>query len=137
MINGITLEEVNQILTGQDDALLAEDPAEAAAILFGQHYEIHSGEFDPDSLKKSSDYFTETQVREIVAYVYFITFTNLSGNTIDVVLDRIKGKGRPITFFEGVVGVVLSPILFILLLLVKLGKVLGIDKIRTARHQAV
>ena len=136
MINGVTLEEVNQILTGQDDSLLAEDPAEAAAILFGQHYAEHLGEIDLDSVKNLRNYFTQTQIREIVAYVYFITFTNLSGNTIDVVLDRIKGKGRPITFFEGVVGVVLSPILFILLLLVKLGKVLGIDKIRTARHQA-
>ena len=110
MINGVTLEEVNQILTGQDDSLLAEDPAEAAAILFGQHYAEHLGEIDLDSVKNLRNYFTQTQIREIVAYVYFITFTNLSGNTVDAVLDRIKGKGRPITFFEGVVGAVLSPI---------------------------
>ncbi len=136
MINGVTLEEVNQILSGQDDDLLAKDPAEAAAILFGQHYAENLNEIDPDSVKNLRTYFTKAQIREIVAYVYFITFTNLSGNTVDVVLDRIKRKGRPITFFEGVVGVILAPALFLLLVLVKLGKVLGVDKRRTARHRA-
>ena len=56
----------------------------------------------------------------ILGYVYFITFTNLSGNTVDVLLDRVRGKGRAITVYEGVVGALLAPILFLHLLLVKL-----------------
>jgi len=133
---GVSLEEVNQILSNQADSLKATDPAEAAAILFGQHYAEHLDEIDPESVKNLHNYFSPAQVREIVGYVYFITFTNLSGNTVDALLDRVRGNGRPITFFEGVVGVALAPILFALVALVKLGKVLGTDKRRAARHRA-
>ena len=132
---GIPLEEVNRILSSQDDSLKANDPAEAAAILFGQHYAEHLDEIDPESVKNLRNYFSQAQVREIVGYVYFITFTNLSGNTVDVLLERIRGKGRPITVFEGVVGAVLAPILLVLVLLVKLGKLVGTDKRRAARHR--
>ena len=133
---GIPLEEVNQILSHQDDSLKASDPAEAAAILFGQHYAEQLDEIDPESVKNLHNYFSPAQVREIVGYVYFITFTNLSGNTVDALLDRVRGKGRPITVFEGVVGAALAPILFALVALVKLGKITGTDKRRAARHRS-
>ncbi|QDU28981.1 Carboxymuconolactone decarboxylase family protein [Anatilimnocola aggregata] len=132
---GVSLEEVNQILSNQDNSLAASDPAEAAAILFGQHYAEQLDEIDPESVKNLHNYFSSAQVREIVGYVYFITFTNLSGNTVDALLDRVRGRGRPITFFEGVAGAALAPILFALVALVKLGKVLGTDKRRAARHR--
>ena len=38
--------------------------------------------------------------------------------------------------FEGVVGAVLAPVLFVLVLLVKLGKLVGTDKRRAKRHRA-
>jgi AhpD family alkylhydroperoxidase len=136
LMQGVPLEDVNRILMDQDDDLKAEKPAEAAAILFGQHYAEHLGEIDPASVSNLGNYFDEAQVREILCYVHFISFTNLSGNTVDVVLDRIKGKGRPITVFEAVVGSLLAPILFALLVLVKLGKILGIEKRRAARNSA-
>jgi AhpD family alkylhydroperoxidase len=136
LMQGVPLEDVNRILMDQDDHLKAEKPAEAAAILFGQHYAEHLGEIDPESVSNLGNYFDEAQVREILCYVHFISFTNLSGNTVDVVLDRIKGKGRPITVFEAVVGSLLAPILFALLVLVKLGKILGIEKRRAARNSA-
>ncbi len=133
---GIPLEEVNQILSNQDGSLKANDPAEAAAILFGQHYAEQLGEIDPESVKNLRNFFSRAEVREIVGYVYFITFTNLSGNTVDALLDRIRGKGRPITIFEGAVGAVLAPVLLVLVLLVKSGKLIGTDKRRAARHHA-
>ena len=132
---GLSMDEVNQILSGQNDALKANDPAEAAAILFGQSYAEHLDEIDPDAVKVLRTYFSQAQVREIVGYVYFITFTNLSGNTVDVLLDRLRGKGRPITVIEAVAGAVLAPILFLLVLLVKSGKVVGTDKRRAKRHR--
>ncbi len=119
---GIPLEEVNQILSSQDGALKANDPAEAAAILFGQHYAEQLDEVDPESVKNLRHHFSQQQVQEILGHVYLITFTNLSGNTVDVLLERVRGRGRPITVFEGVVGAVLAPILFVLVLLVKLQK---------------
>jgi AhpD family alkylhydroperoxidase len=136
LMQGVPLEDVNRILTDQDGDMKADDPAQAAAILFGQHYAEHIGEIDPESIKNLGSYFNESQVREIICYVHFITFTNLSGNTVDVVLDRIKGKGRPITVFEAVVGTLLAPILFTLVVLVKLGKVLGVERRRAARNSA-
>ena len=133
---GVPLEAVNQILSNQDDSLQANDPAEAAAILFGQHYAEHLDEIDPESVKNLRNYFSQAEVREIVGYVFFITFTNLSGNTVDALLERIRGKGRPITVFEGVVGAVLAPILLVLVSLVKLGKLVGTDKRRAKRHRS-
>jgi len=133
---GIPLEEVNRILSSQVGSLKASDPAEAAAILFGQHYAEHLGTIDPEAVKNLGNYFTQAQVREIVKYIHFITFTNLSGNTVDALLDRIRGKGHPITVFQGVVGALLAPILFVLVVLVKLGKLLGTDKWRAERHRA-
>ncbi len=133
---GVPLEEVNQILSNQDDSLKASNPSEAAAILFGQHYAEHLGQLDPDSVLNLRNHFSQAQVREIVAFVYFITFTNLSGNTVDAVLERVRGKGRPITVVEGVAGVVLAPLLLLLVALVKLGKIVGTDKRRAKRHGA-
>ena len=132
---GVSLEEVNQILGNQDHSLKANDPSEAAAILFGQHYAEHLDQIDPDSVLNLRNYFSQAQVREIVAFVYFITFTNLSGNTVDALLERIRGEGRPITVVEGVAGVVLAPLLLVLVALVKLGKIIGTDKRRAKRHR--
>ncbi len=133
---GVPLEELNRILGSHGDSLEAEAPAEAAAILFGQHYAQHLDEIDPDSMKTLRHYFSQSEAREIVGYVFFITFTNLSGNTVDLLVDRIRGRGRAITVFEGVVGVVLAPVLFVLLALVKLGKLVGTDTRRAKRHRA-
>ena len=133
---GVPLEEINQILSNQDVSLKAKNPAEAAAILFGQHYAEHLGQTDPDSVLNLRNHFSRAQVREIIAFVYFITFTNLSGNTVDAVLERVRGKGRPITVVEGVAGVVLAPLLLVLVALVKLGKIVGTDKRRAKRHGA-
>ena len=132
---GVSLDDVNQILSSQLDSLKANSPAEAAAILFGQHYAEHLGEIDPESVKNLRKYFTQSQVREIVGYVYFITFTNLSGNTVDAVLERVRGPGRPITVVEGISGVVLAPILLLLVVLVKAGKLIGTDRRRARRHR--
>jgi alkylhydroperoxidase family enzyme len=133
---GVSLEEVNRILSNEDDSLAGNDPAEVAAIRFGQHYARHLHEIDLESAKNLRAFFNQAQIREILGYVFFITFTNLSGNTVDLLLDRIRGRGRPITVFEGVVGAVLAPILLVLVLLVKAGKLFGVDKRRAARHRA-
>ena len=132
---GVSLEEVNQILGNQVGALKANDPAEAAAILFGQHYAEHLGKIDPDSILNLRNHFSAAQVREILAYVYFITFTNLSGNTVDAVLERIRGEGRPLTVVEGAAGVALAPLLLVLVALVKAGKIIGRDKRRAKRNR--
>ena len=132
---GVSLEEVNRILSNKDDSLEGNEPAEVAAIRFGQHYARHLHEIDLELAKNLREFYNQAQIREILGYVFFITFTNLSGNSVDLVLERIRGKGRPITVFEGVVGTVLAPVLFVLVSLVALGKLVGTDTRRAKRHR--
>ena len=126
----------NLVLSRQIDSFKANNPAEAAAILFGQHYAEHLDGIDPQAVANLGNYYTPSQVREIIGYVYFIMFTNLSGNTVDAVLERVRGTGRPITIVEGVTGVVLAPVLLLLVVLVKAGKLIGTDKRRAKRNRA-
>lgn len=131
---GVPIDVVNRILSNLDPSLTTSDAGEEAAIRFGQQY-AEDG-VDADSVVELRKHFSPAQVREILAYVYFITFTNLSGNTVDAVLERLRGEGRPITVVEGAAGVVLAPVLLALLALVKLGKVVGTDKRRAKRNRS-
>ena len=85
---GVPLEEINQIFQSQDESLAARDTAEAAAILFAQHYAETSGQLDPESIKALRTYYDDAEVAEILAYVRAITLGNLAGNSVDVLLDR-------------------------------------------------
>ncbi len=76
---GVPLEEINQIFGYQDESLVAKDEAEAAAILFAQHYAENIDEIDPESLANLREYFSDPQVAEIIAYVRAITLGNLTG----------------------------------------------------------
>ncbi len=90
MANGVSLEEVNQILGQQTDSLLAKNPAEAAAILFAQHYAADLDRFDPKAIQNLRGHYSDAQVAEIVAYVRVIMLGSLTGNTVDAVLGRLR-----------------------------------------------
>ena len=94
MARGVPLEEVNQILRQQIESLEAKNPAEAAAILFAQHYAENLDRFDPASLGNLRRYYSEAQVAEILAYVRAITFGSLTGNTVDAILGRFRPLKR-------------------------------------------
>ena len=88
MAHGVPLEEVNQILGQQIESLQAKNPAEAAAILFAQHYAENLDRFDPESIANLRKYYSAAQVAEILAYVRAITLGSLTGNTVDALLGR-------------------------------------------------
>ena len=88
MAHGVPLEEVNQILGQQTGSLEAKNPAEAAAILFAQHYAENLETFDPESIENLRRYYGAAQVAEILAYVRAITLGSLTGNTVDELLGR-------------------------------------------------
>ena len=90
MANGVPLEEVNQILGHQIESLKAKNPAEAAAILFAQHYAENLDQFDPESIENLRKYYSDGQVAEILAYVRAITLGSLTGNTVDAFLGRFR-----------------------------------------------
>ncbi len=94
MANGVSLEEVNQILGQQTASLQAKAPAEAAAILFAQHYAEHLERFDPASIDHLRLHYSDAQAAEILAYVRTITLGGLAGNTLDALLDRLRGMFR-------------------------------------------
>ena len=131
MAHGVPLEEVNQILHHQSESLDASNPAEAAAILFAQHYAEYQDQVDPQSIENLRKYYSDAQVKEILACVRFITLTNLSGNTVDAVIDRLRGRGQPINFFQGAVGVALAPVLLVVVVLAKIERKLGITELRS------
>ena len=95
MAQGVPLEEVNQILGHQAESLVAKNPAEAAAILFAQHYAEQLDQFDPESMENLRKYYSDAEVAEILAYVRFITLTNLTGNTVDAFLTGAHGQRQP------------------------------------------
>ena len=92
--HGVPLEEINQIFGYQHESLRAKDMAEAAAILFAQHYAESLDQIDPGSLANLRTYYSDAQVGEIIAYVRAITLGNLTGNTLDSFLDHLLRRGH-------------------------------------------
>ncbi len=133
MAQGVSLEEVNQILSHQIDTLTATNPAEAAAILFAQHYAEQLDHFEPESVENLRIYYSEAQVDEILAYVRFITLTNLTGNTVDSFLGRFRGQDDTTSLFEGMVATFAAPLAFVLMQCAKFDCQVSMDKLRPTR----
>ena len=132
MANGVPLEEVNQILGLQVESLKAKNPAEAAAILFAQHYAEHRDQVAPESIENLRQYYSDAQVAEILAYVRAITLGSLTGNTVDAFLGRFRGHGPTgndsyaSLCFEGAVTAAAAPVLLVLTLLAKFDRRVGL-----------
>ena len=110
--------------------------AEAAAILFAQHYAEQLDHFDPAAIANLRQYYSVAQVDEILAYVRLITLANLTGNTADAFLDRVAGHGPPVSPFEAVVGAAVAPVALMLIQLAKLDRQEGLHKVRSRFHRS-
>jgi len=130
MAHGVSLEEVNQILGHQTAQLEAKDPAEAAAILFAQHYAEHRDQFDPEALDNLRQYYSDAQVDEIIAYIRAITLGNLTGNTVDAFLGRFRSHGHTSIFFEGVIAAAVAPIFILVMIVSKFDRKVGLEEMR-------
>ncbi len=91
---GVPLEEINQIFGYQNEALRARDAAEAAAILFAQHYAERLEEYDPAAMVDLRQYYSQAQCTEILAYLRAITLGNLTGNSLDVIVGHWSPRRR-------------------------------------------
>ena len=89
---GCSTEEINELLGFQ--SLEAATSAEAAAILFAQGYAETGGRADPGAIAVLRRHYDEAEVAEILGYVRAITLGNLTGNTVDAALDRIRSRVR-------------------------------------------
>jgi AhpD family alkylhydroperoxidase len=130
LANGVSLDEVNQILGHQAEKLKANNPAEVAAILFAQHYAEERDQFDPAAIEGLRQYYDEAQIREIIAYIHAITLGNLTGNTMDAFLGRFQRHGHTGILFEGAIAAAAAPILVAVLLLARLDRNVKMDRIR-------
>lgn len=87
--SGITSEEVQQMLKLQFQADASEE--ELTALLYAQHYAESRRNPSPEMTEKLVADYGPEKAEEIQTVIRMITFGNLSGNTFDAFLSRLKG----------------------------------------------
>lgn len=111
--HGVNLDELKSLLGSGTFGTDAE--REATAILFAQHFADTCRHPTPAGRLALAKQFTRYQRLEIMAWIHFIYFTNLSGNSADAWLARFRGwkiaDGHP--FPEALAGLLAAPVLFI------------------------
>lgn len=90
---GLTHEEIEHILTGEIDKSIEEH--EAPALLFAQHFAETAGYPESRMLYQLYTLYGPLQAKDILAYLREIQFGNLSGNTFEAFLSRLKGNPAP------------------------------------------
>jgi AhpD family alkylhydroperoxidase len=110
---GTNLEELQTLLSAGTLGAVAE--REATAILFAQHFADTRRHPTPAARLALAKQFTPYQRLEIMAWIHFIYFANLSGNSADAWLARFRGwkiaNGHPLP--EAFAGLAAAPVLFI------------------------
>jgi len=88
--SGISEAEVKNMLNLQ----FAADASnfEVVALLYAQHYAETNRNPDKEMTKKLFDFYGEKTAKHIILMIRMIFFGNLSGNTFDAFLSRLKGK---------------------------------------------
>jgi AhpD family alkylhydroperoxidase len=109
--NDVDLNELSHLL---DAATFGEvQGRDAVAILFAKHFADTRREPSPEAQAALAREFTPREREEIMAYIHAIWFANLSGNSADAWLARLKGievaGGHPLA--EAIAAVVAAPVL--------------------------
>jgi AhpD family alkylhydroperoxidase len=89
---GVNLAALHGALTGEG-ARLSE--REAAAVFYAQHFAETQRQPLPQARARLHAHFSPAEVREIEAFIDLIWFANLSGNSADAVLARLRGQAVP------------------------------------------
>lgn len=112
LVHGVNLDQLHSLLdSGTFDTV---DEREATAVLFAQHFADTLRHPTSEACVALAKQFTPHQRLEIMAWINFIYFTNLSGNSTDAWLARFRGwevaNGHP--FPEAIAGLIAAPVLF-------------------------
>jgi AhpD family alkylhydroperoxidase len=111
--HGVNLDELQSLLSS--GTFGAVDEREATAILFGQHFAETLRQPTPEARRALARQFTPWQRLEIMAWIHFIYFCNLAGNSADAWLARFRGQavvdGHPLP--EALAGLVAAPVLLL------------------------
>jgi AhpD family alkylhydroperoxidase len=89
------------------------DPDELPAIEFAQHYAQTKKNPAPERLAALHEKYGKEKADALLLFLDLIWFANLSGNTFDAFLSRLKGHKAPDSnlAFEVILASVLAPIL--------------------------
>jgi len=87
--NGVDMEDLGMLLGKSLDNV---DEREAVAILFGKHFADTVRQPSAQARAKLSAHFSPAEQREIMAYIHAIYFANLTGNSADAILARVRGQ---------------------------------------------
>jgi AhpD family alkylhydroperoxidase len=111
--HGVDLDELRSLLGSGTFGTVSD--REATAILFAQHFADTLRRPTPAARLALARHFTPYQRLEVMAWIHFIYFTNLSGNSADAWLARFRGwrvaDGHP--FAEALAGLAAAPVLLI------------------------
>ena len=88
LASGVSQEEVDLLLSGE---VGHASPEEAPALFFAQHYAESDGHPAPEMMQKLVETYGPEKARDILAHIRMITLGNLSGNTFDALLSRLRG----------------------------------------------
>jgi AhpD family alkylhydroperoxidase len=89
LASGVSQEEVDLLLSGEVGHV---GPEEAPALFFAQHYAESNGHPDPEMVQRLVETYGPEKARDIQAYIRMITMGNLTGNTFDALLSRLRGR---------------------------------------------
>ena len=88
--NGIDMDELSVLLGQQLGG--GTDEAQAVAILFAKHFADTVRHPSRAARGQLAAYYGVWPRREIMAYIHMIYFSNLTGNSADAVLARLRGR---------------------------------------------
>ena len=89
LAEGVDLDALRTLL--ENGAGGVPDQRAARAILFAQHFADSERHPDAEARRALDETFSETERNEILAYIHVIYLANLSGNTVDALLARLRG----------------------------------------------
>ena len=86
---GVSPEDIQQLALGDLTNMPSE---ELVALTFAQHYAESGGQPDPLAQQRLVETYSETIAQDILANIRMITIGNLSGNTLDAFVSRLRGR---------------------------------------------
>jgi len=89
LASGVSQEEIDLLLSGEVGHV---GPQEAPALLFAQLYAESGGHPGPEAVQKLTEIYGQERARDIQSYIRMITLGNLTGNTFDALLSRLRGR---------------------------------------------
>lgn len=108
--SGMSAEEIARLLS-QETVAVPEN--ELPAIQFALHYAETEGKPSESFIRELKGRYGEKTADSILNYIRMIYFANLSGNTFDAFMSRLKGHPHPEgkAWFEAAFAVFSAPVL--------------------------